>query len=323
MTQKQKKILSYLIKFSVLVLATVFIYKKLSNNENLKNFVELINGLQKSDVVLCLTGVFVLMLLNWFVESVKWQFLVKRVEEISLWRAIESVFCGLTWAVFTPNRIGEYGGRVFFLSSRKRIKGAVAMSVGHIAQMVLTNIAGAVAIIWFLYTFQELNGWLLILTSALGIVFCGFFIVFYFNIHWLSNLVSKIGFLKKFSRFFDVLESYSKQELFKVMLFSLLRFVVFTSQYLLIMKLLIPEIAVYECVLLVFILFFVQSALPSLDLLDFGVRSMTATYFFSYITHQEIAVMAAASLIWFVNLIIPAVIGSFFVFKLKFFGNNY
>jgi hypothetical protein len=73
---------------------------------------------------------------------------------------------------------------------------------------------------------------------------------------------------------------------------------------------------------MVFILFFIQSALPSLDLLDIGVRTMTATYFFGFITGQEVAVMAATACIWLVNLIIPAILGSVFVFKLNFFGNT-
>jgi len=319
----KKKFLSYLIKIAVLVLATVFIYKKLTDNQNLKNFVNLVNGLDKSEVRLSIFGILTLMLLNWFIESVKWKYIIKKVEQISLWKSIESVFCGLTWAVFTPNRIGEYGGRVFFLSAKKRIKGVVAMSVGHIAQMVLTNIFGAIAFLWFIYTFQDMDAWVYVAIAFITLVFCSFFIIFYFNIYWLDNLIGNISFLKKFRRFSAVLESYSKYELCIIMFYSFFRFVVFTSQYLLVMKLLIPEIAVYHCILLVFILFFVQSALPSLDLLDFGVRGMTATYFFGFITNQEIAVMAAAALIWFVNLIIPAIIGSFFVFKLKFFGNNY
>jgi len=323
LTAKQKKILSYLIKACVLILTAIFVYKKLSNNANLKNFADLINRLNPLYVWISLAVVFLLMLLNWFVESLKWKFLIKKIEKISLWRALESVFCGLTWAVFTPNRIGEYGGRVFFLTNKKRIQGIVAMSVGHIAQMVITNIAGAIAVLWFLMKFQEIDFWLFFSLAFLVSVFCLFFVVFYFNIHWLDSLVAKVSFLKKISGFFGVLRSYSHAELWKVMLFSLLRFAVFTSQYLLVMKLLIPEAPVYQSALLVFILFFVQSALPSLDLFDFGVRSMTAAYFFSYVTNQEVAVMAAAALIWLVNLIIPAIMGAFFVFKLKFFGTHY
>jgi uncharacterized membrane protein YbhN (UPF0104 family) len=262
------------------------------------------------------------MFANWFLESLKWQFLISKVERITLYKAVESVFCGLTWAVFTPNRIGEYGGRIFFLSPRKRIQGMVAMSVGHIAQMVITNVLGAIALLWFIYHFSALDPLIFIAISVLVIVFCLFFILFYFNIRWLENLLSNIGFLKRFKRFFSVLSRYHQKELVKVMLYSLARFAVFTTQYLLIIHLLIADIPFYQSALMVFILFFIQSALPSLDLLDIGVRSLTATYFFGYITHQEIAIMAATALIWLVNLIIPAILGSYFVFKLNFFGNS-
>ena len=101
----------------------------------------------------------------------------------------------------------------------------------------------------------------------------------------------------------------------------LLRFLVFTSQYYLIIHLLIPDIHVFQMVMLLFIVFFIQSALPSLDLLDIGVRASTASYFFAFITPQEIAVMAATACIWLVNLIIPAILGSVFVFKINFFDN--
>ena len=80
-----------------------------------------------------------------------------------------------------------------------------------------------------------------------------------------------------------------------------------------------PQIPVFPMMKMVFILFFIQSALPSLDLIDVGVRSMTASAFFVYITDQKLAVIAAVSSIWLINLIIPAILGSVFVLKLKFF----
>jgi hypothetical protein len=78
----------------------------------------------------------------------------------------------------------------------------------------------------------------------------------------------------------------------------------------------------FEMMMMVFVLFFVQSALPSLDLVDIAVRNGTAAYLFGFITNQTIAVMAAVSSIWFINLIIPAILGSVFVFKLNFFDRN-
>ncbi|RKD12513.1 hypothetical protein BCY91_11815 [Pelobium manganitolerans] len=322
MTSAQKKILSYCLKLLIVGLAAYFIYKKLSNHQNLREFRELVKSLSALKVYTTFILLLLLMLLNWLIESYKWKFLISKVEKISLYRAVESVFCGLTWAIFTPNRIGEYGGRVFFLSPRRRIQGVVAMGVGQFAQMVITNVCGALALLWFIYNFNPLNQWLFIGVSLLAIGFCVFFLVFYFNIRWVEKSIKKIRFLKRYKRFFSVLNRYHQKELSKVMRYSIARFLVFTLQYILIIYLLLPEIAFFKTALMVFILFFIQSALPSLDLLDVGVRSLTASYFFGFITTHDVAIMAAIALIWFINLIVPAIIGVYFVFKLNFFGNR-
>src|SRR5690606_23175243 len=113
-----------------------------------------------------------------------------KVEKISTWKAVESVFCGLTIALFTPNRIGEYGGRVFFLSPRKRIIGVVSMSVGAVGQMVVTNVLGSLALLWFVSSFLEINFLVNFGLTFVVAIFCSFFLLFYFNIHWIDNLLS-------------------------------------------------------------------------------------------------------------------------------------
>lgn len=266
--------------------------------------------------------VFVLMLINWFLESLKWQYLLRDVEKISTWKAVESVFCGLTLAVFTPNRIGEYGGRVFFLSPRKRIIGIISMGVGAVGQMVVTNVIGSFALLWFVGHFIELNVLINFALTFLVAIFCSFFLLFYFNIQVIDGILAKVKFVKPFRRFFGVLAKYKKANLLNILLYGLSRFIVFTTQYCLIILLLIPEIQVFPMIMIMFIVFFIQSALPSLDLLDIGVRALTATYFFSFLTDHEVAIMAATTIIWLINLIIPAILGSVFVLKLNFFGST-
>ncbi len=269
-----------------------------------------------------LGSVFILMLVNWGLEAVKWKELVARVEQISLWRAIESVFCGLTWAVFTPNRLGEYGGRVFFLSPKRRIIGVVAMTVGNIGQLVLTNVFGAIAVCVFVHRFIPVEPILKAAICGLAFVFAVFFIIFYFNIKWLNGLLLSMKFTRKYEKFYSVLARYEKKELLKILLFCLARYAVFTAQYLIMFLWLIPDLKMMDIVMLVPILFFVQSTLPSLDLLDIGIRSVTALFFFKYITNQNTAVVACIASIWLINIIIPAILGSYFVFKLNFFGNT-
>jgi len=262
------------------------------------------------------------MMVNWLLECVKWQYLCRPIQRISFFKAFESVFCGLSWAIFTPNRIGEYGGRVLFLKPRKRVFGVVAMAVGAFAQLVITNIMGAIAIVWFLRSYQHLSVTLFILCCFLAVLFIAVMLLMYFRISLLNKWIEKIRWLNKIQRFFSLLERYGLAELRYVFFLSLARFMVFTSQYALIMQILLPGLPVVPMVLMVFLLFFIQSAMPSLDFLDVGVRSLTAGYLFAFITKQELAVMASAASIWFINLIIPAIIGSVFIFKINFFGHS-
>lgn len=318
-----KKLFSYLIKASVLVLAFVFIYHQyLEKGDKLKNFEKLIGHIDHHKVMVTMTFVVLLMIVNWVLESLKWKYLTRNIHPISAWQAIEAVFCGLTWAIFTPNRLGEYAGRVLFLPNRKRVFGVFAMAVGAYGQNVITNVVGLASIIWFINTFLHLKP-----IIYFGLLFwCTLFTVFiaivYFHIVWVVNILDKIPYVKKYHRFFDIMARYKKPELIKIMFFCLARYSVFSFQYYLVIHLLIPDISAIQMMLMVFILFFVQSALPSLDLLDIGVRNGTAAYLFSFITNQQLAVMAAVSSIWLINLIIPAILGSVFVFNLKFFDRN-
>lgn len=323
LTAAAKKLFSYLLKAGILLLAFAFIYHQfLSKNENLRQFELLTTKINSNQVITTISFVVLLMGLNWLLESLKWQFLSRRLARISVWEAVEAVFCGLTWAIFTPNRVGEYGGRVMFLPVRKRIHGVFAMAVGSFAQNVITNLTGLVASVWFLYYFNLVNNWILLGIAVLSFFFLLLLFVFYFNIKWLVGLLNRIKFLKKYHRFFDIMGRYSFSELLAVTGYSLARFLVFTFQYYLVIHLLLPEIYFFEMIMTVIVFIFIQSALPSLDLLDIGVRSFTAAHLFLYITNQQIAIIAAVSAIWLINLIIPAILGSVFVLKLKFFDRT-
>src|SRR5690606_19844236 len=116
------------------------------------------------------------------------------------------------------------------------------------------------------------GGWVL---WVLAVAYASFFLILYFNIRWVDGWIKRVSFLRKFHRFFEILTRYKRQELLLVFLNSLARFIIFTSQYCILMLVLIPTIDFLPMVLLIFILFFVQAALPTLDLFDFGVRSVT------------------------------------------------
>jgi len=322
LTSTHKKLFSHALKIAIVVFAFWFIYEKLSTNNDLKEFMLMLQNIPRFEIISVLTLVGALMLLNWGLEAVKWKRLLQSIENLSLWRSIESVFCGLTWAIFTPNRLGEYGGRVFFLSPKRRIIGVIAMAVGNIGQLVLTNVFGSIAVCLFVYRFNLLQPELFLALCAFATVFCLFFLILFFNIKWLNGILLSIRWTRKYHRFYKVLARYKKVELLKILLFCLARYVVFSTQYFVMFYWLIPDLHPPDIVMMVCILLFVQSALPSLDIFDIGIRSVTALFFFKYVTDQNSAVVACTASIWLINIIIPAILGSYFVFKLNFFGNT-
>ncbi len=323
MTAARKKIFSYLVKATILLLAAWFIYHKfIDKGKEIHDFGRLIQSISTLKVSLMMAFVVLLMLLNWLLEALKWRYVTRKLAFITVWQAIECVFCGLTWAASTPNRIGEYGGRVMFLPHRKRVHGIFAMIVAGIGQNAITNILGLSASLWFIYTFLPVGIWLYLLICLLSVCFIAFTLVFYFHIGWLVNWLYRFKFIYKYHRFFDIMARYKSSELINILCFGLGRYIVFSFQYYLLLHLLIPELPVIQMMLLLFIMFFVQSAVPSLDWLDIGVRSSVATILFAYITTQQLSVVAVVSTVYIINIIIPAILGSVFVFKLKFFDRT-
>jgi hypothetical protein len=323
LTTTTKKFISFALKATILSLACYFIiHQYVNKGDNLKQFELLISRIPTMHVIIIMSLVVILMVANWTLEALKWKYLTRNLANITLWQAIEGVFCGLTWAVITPNRFGEYGGRVMYLPPRRRIHGVFAMAVGAFGQNVITNVLGFISMAWFAYTFLDLST---LINTGVFVFSCtsiAFFLILYFNIKWSVWLLDRIPFLKKFHRFFEIMGRYRPAELRTIMYFCLGRFFIFSFQYYLVIHLLVPQIPMYEVFLMVFIVFFIQSALPSLDVLDIAVRTYAATTIFAYVTTQEMAIAAAFASIWLINLIFPAIIGSVFTLNIKFFDRN-
>ncbi|MBB6131562.1 lysylphosphatidylglycerol synthase domain-containing protein [Mucilaginibacter lappiensis] len=323
MTTSTKKIVSISLKTAVLVMAGWYIYHQFyKKNNDLKQFQALTAQINSTHVFIVMGIVVLLMVVNWVLEAFKWQYLAQRLVNISIWESVEAVFCGLTWAISTPNRVGEYGGRVLFLPNRKRIHGVFAMAVGAFGQIIMTNLLGLIAIIWLFYKYIPVSAWLFVVIILISALTMSILLICFFHIKVIINLLNRIAFLRKYHRFFDIMGRYKTKELIRILGFSMARYFTFTIQYCIVFHLLIPQFAFFPMVMMLFVYFFVTSAVPSLDLLDVGVRSFTASHLFAYVTDQKIAIIAGVSSIWLINLIIPAILGSLFVFKLKFFDRT-
>ena len=322
MVVKYKTLLNWSVKLGIVILATIFIWKRLSNNKDLGSFPQILHNLNTAHFVWAITGLVLLMLLNWVSEAYKWQMQLKDIDAISIWASIQAIFCGITVGIITPNRVGEYGTRVFFLRPRVRVYGLIAIGVGGLAQFLLINIIAAVAVTTFLYQYKHVTA-NLILAIAFGFfVYCSVLSLLYFNMEVIKRLFLKVKFLTRYQHFLEVLSTYKPVFLIKLLVIGLFRTGILVVQYYIAVHLFVPAIAFTQVVLMAALIISVQTVLPTIEILDIGVRGATSVYFFGFIIHQAVPILAAISLIWLINLILPAIIGLFFVYKLKLFGQS-
>jgi uncharacterized membrane protein YbhN (UPF0104 family) len=305
------KVISLLIKSIILILSFYYIWQKIKDAEKGIDFSEF----SSSSNLTILFTVFILMFVNWSLEAVKWKILIKPLEEISFSKALKSVFAGVTTSIFTPNRIGEFAGRIFFLERADKIKAVLKSFVGSVMQLSITVYAGLIAIFVYIEIGFNTNVKFLNLgvLQIIGILIVVNLIVPFVMYRCRNRFSIKVqGYLQAF---FEI----KKKDFFIALGLSLVRYLVFSFQYYLILRVFHINIGYNVAMMLIAITFFVSSVIPTFALAEIAVRGAVAVYFFGFVGADDKAVVAASFTIWLINLALPALIGSAFVWKLKFF----
>lgn len=272
--------------------------------------------------------VLVMMPLNWGIEAWKWKFLVSKSEEVRLLVAMKAVYAGISISSLSPNRVGEFFGRVFVLKKTSFWKGVVMTVLGSYAQTFVTLIFGFNALALFSFTYlidrEIVNEFQFYFIYILIILVLFLFFVSFLWIAKFKFLWSKLK--PKYRVAFSVLNTYRPRELFKVFLYSALRYFVFSLQYYLLLRALQVEVDFFTGMGLISLIFFLNTVRPSIALLEIGVRYAIAyqvfILFYEYgsvdIYFTEAQVLLASSILWLVNIVIPALIGLVFVKELRF-----
>lgn len=322
---KYKKTISFLLKILIVALALFFLYKQLNSNSSFNQF-DLDNIFLILEMhYLVLVLVVFLMFLNWFVEALKWRFLISKIENISIKRSIRAVFSGITVSSFTPNRIGEYGGRVFCLKSADRIQAVLITVIGSMAQLIITIIFGLIAILLLPNLMPSYDLFLAELEFSypiilfIAILLCTLLIMLFLNASIFTVLLSKLRFFNKFSKYNNVFSFYSSSELLEVLLYSVARYIIFTAQFYILLNLFSVEISYVNSMILTSTMLFVISVIPTIAITEIGVRGSVALYLFTLVSNNAIGILSATFSLWIINLVLPALIGTLFIFTLRFF----
>lgn len=303
---KTKQFLVLLLKLLVVAGAFYFIYARLATEDKLdwQKFQELV---WSKTSIWSILFVLSLTFLNRFLEILKWQNLVQIIKSISIKEATEQVLGALTLALFTPNGIGEYAGKALFFDKIKTKKVIFLNLICNGIQLVLTIVFGAFGLLYFNTKFNVISSTTVMVLFAICVLTFGFL--------FLSKKISFKGY--SIEKLIHKLNEIPKSVHQKNAFLGLLRYLTFSHQYYFLFLLFDVQIPYVLLMATITSVYFLASSLPSFQFLDFAVKGSVAVYFFSLLGVNEWIVIFISTLMWFLNTVIPVVLGSYFVLNFK------
>jgi uncharacterized membrane protein YbhN (UPF0104 family) len=317
------KNISLFIKLAIVGLAFGFIYKQVFYRPNREELFSAFSAITADPPFLLLAVSIALMFLNWGIEAWKWKLVVRRSEEVSFRLAVKAVLSGVTIGSFTPNRFGEFAGRIFYLKKTARADGILMTFVNSASQLLVTIVMGCIGFI--LCLFYELlpesgDKTLLFLIASLLLIFTLLMMWMYFRISLFASRLVKVKFLRRYSAHISILGNYSLPELLNVFALSLLRYLVFSLQFYLLLSVFDVNVTIAEGFMAISTAFLISTLVPTMILTELSVRGSAALICLGWFTGGSgMGILAASFSLWIINIALPAVAGAFFVFGLKFF----
>lgn len=297
---KAKQFIVFLIKLLIVGAAFYFIYDQLAHNNKLDwvKFHHLLWEKQSFWGILFLLSFSVA---NRYFEILKWQNLVTFIRPITVGEAAKQVLSALTAGIFTPNGLGEYAGKAMYFEKKKTKKIIFLNLICNGIQMILTVVFGIIGL-WIL----GYQIWVLAIMSLCLLLIGLAYMTKSIKIkgYSIEKLLSKINEIpKKIHR--------------KNMLLAVGRYLVFSHQYYFLFLAFDVDLPYLTLMASIATVYFLASSLPSFQFLDFAVKGSVALFFFEKLGVNEWIVVFIATLMWFLNVVLPVVIGSYFVLKFK------
>lgn len=319
---KIRKLAELTVKIIIVLLGIYVLYKKIIVNQNVT---EVWNRIETSFTnrrqFALMIFAFVLVFLNIFLEAIKWKYQVRPIEIISKWKSFLSIFTGMTAGMFFPNRMGNFLGRIFMLEKGDRIKAAMVTIVGGMAQMIATVSIGLIASIFFVKKYSVF----IIIAATLTITLL---LLIYFNIYLLKYFKFLIPkkFKEKTEEYFEVFSLYDKTELLKILMISFARYFLYTFQFVILIWAFGVPLNYFNAMIPIALTYLAMMIVPFITITEIAVRgSVSVVIFEKWLIMNGIdysfgmMVFSASSLLWIFNIAIPAIIGLFMTYRLKFF----
>ncbi|MEL6718731.1 MAG: lysylphosphatidylglycerol synthase domain-containing protein [Bacteroidota bacterium] len=316
----RNKFINWSVKFLVLALLSWTIYQQVFAKENAAE----IWGRFQTHFVADNIHWFVLNLLlipvNWGIEALKWQRLIRNFSNYRFWRIFQAILAGVTVGIFTPNRVGEYGGRVLLVEAEHNWKAVIATMVGSFSQLLALLSLGLLGLIYFATQYLAFDIQVLYTLLFLGFVLIALMLFGFYNIDLLIPIAKRIPYihlLKKQLVHLRVLTQYSSRELTITLLYSVLRYLTYSTQYYLMLRFFGIEVSLLTGFSGIATIYLVQSSIPLPPLIDLLARGEVALFIWQRFSGDEIAILGSTFALFIFNLLVPAIIGAIFILRIN------
>jgi uncharacterized membrane protein YbhN (UPF0104 family) len=264
----------------------------------------------------------VLIFFNWALEAWKWKLSVATFYNIGFWPAFKAILCGVSFSITTPNRVGEYLGRMMYLPDGNRLKSISVTLVGSWSQLLITVFTGLAALI--VLKADLLKGQFASDFFYQFVLFCVVagaitLTLFYFQTSFIGKLLEKWFYNTKYLYLIQHLRTFDRKLLLKLLLLSFLRYLVFVCQYYLVFNLFGVHVPIAETWNALGLVFLAMAVIPSIALADVGIRGEISIQIMGLFTPNILGIGLTSVTIWLLNLVLPAIIGSILILGIKVF----
>ena len=274
--------------------------------------------------------IFLLMLLNWLTESLKWKLAIAPLQAVSLFTSFKAVLSGVSFSVSLPNRVGEYLGRVLYLDPVHRVAAVSVTVVSSFSQLIVTvgmGLAGVILARPYLpsrYEWAAQSWWIAVSATVIVLVLM---LLLYFNIShandWLQKKLMHPSsvWASRFKKWLQALDSCDAAILRTLLSLSLLRYLIFLMQYYLAYQLFNVPLHGMPFFITVSLTFWVLALVPTFAIPELALRGAAGLWIAGWFGATTSGIVLAALLIWITNLILPALTGALLISSIRNFFN--
>lgn len=263
---------------------------------------------------------------NLGLEARKWQVMIRLLyPDFRFDRSLIAVLLGISAGIFTPARIGEYAGRLWMLPTAKRLEAGAYTFVSKLCQMAITLAVGGAALEFLNAQFREqvlgflpIAAWMWDLWRGVAIFSALFLWMLLLAPGIWQPLLSIIPIRQEwFRRLTAATKEVPITRLLEVLGLSLLRFGVFSAQYLCLMKGFGASGSILVSFALIAMIFWINSVIPSVALTEIGIRESVALLVMGGMGIATFTAFSSTFLLYVINLLIPSLLGVLMLYRVR------